>query len=185
MRCKPVEVARGTVEDGPAPHHPPDPGGRWGTGRPRGAPGDSETPGRPGGLGDLWEQLFFLDQWRAADCGTGSAVRNQTERLLSRGSFVSLLPSTGRKLEVQQQVNAVKERDAVVDYCLKVIHLLFESCFQGQELMGGKGRGTSPSLKGSSLICIHLCINTNPVVLLNDRSSLPHFSLRRESSAFL
>ena len=30
-----------------------------------------------------------------------------------------------------------------------------------------------------------LCINRNPVVSLNDRASLPHFSLRRESSAFL
>ena len=38
---------------------------------------------------------------------------------------------------------------------------------------------------GASLICIKLCRNRNPVVFLHDRASLPHFSLRRESSVFL
>ena len=40
------------------------------------------------------------------------------------------------------------------------------------------------AFRGTSLICIKLCINRNPVVFLNDRASLPHFSLR-ESSVFL
>ena len=53
--------------------------------------------------------------------------------------------------------------------------------FQVSLVMIQPQRGTSPIY---IKLCIHL-YKRNPVVFLNDRASRPHFSMRRESSAFL